>query len=226
MSGVFSDIEIERNREGGNIIIDPYDPDFVQGSSVDLRIGEWFYHCRSQSDKVYFNPYDERAITDYYRGPIRAQIHEEWCEENGRMLFRGIEHSARIIMLRPQERLLAHTVEFVGIKLRGTTKMQARSTVGRLGIEVCKDAGWGDPGFINRWTMEIKNNNDAHVPIVVGTPVSQLVFFHMDEVAQLYGSNRGNYQAGTEIEEIKRNWIPEHMVPKKLTYKTPLENVA
>lgn len=56
--------------------------------------------------------------------------------------------------------------------------MKARSSLGRNFIEVCKCAGWGDVGYINRWTMEITNNSRYYsIPLVVGRRIAQIVFF-------------------------------------------------
>jgi len=39
-------------------------------------------------------------------------------------------------------------------------------------------AGWGDVGYINRWTMEITNNSRFYaIPLVVGRRIAQIVFF-------------------------------------------------
>jgi len=116
--------------------------------------------------------------------------------------------------MRPHERILAHTHEFIGIKAPGTSSMQAKSTTGRNGIVVCKDAGWGDPGYINRWTMEIQNDNDEYVPLQVGMPIAQIAFYHTGEVTGDYTTLSGNYQSTTDLEEIIRNWTPESMLPR------------
>lgn len=57
----------------------------------------------------------------------------------------------RIIWITPGETILAHTNEFIGGCKSVTTMMKARSSLGRNFIEVCKCAGWGDVGYINRW---------------------------------------------------------------------------
>ena len=84
----------------------------------------------------------------------------------------------RIIWIKPGETILAHTNEFIGGRGSVTTMMKARSSLGRNFIEVCKCAGWGDVGFINRWTMEITNNSRFYsIPLVVGRRIAQIVFF-------------------------------------------------
>jgi dCTP deaminase len=225
--GVFSDLEIKAGVKSGQIVLDPYIEEHIESSSVDVMLGEQFYSCYSE-ETDYFNPYDEQSVREYFKGPIRAERHDEWCHRKGRYLFRGIDPGDRIIVLRPRERILGHTIEFVGIRfggffkeaiepievsLNGTSKMQARSTVGRLGIVVCKDAGWGDPGYINRWTMEIQNDNNVNVPLVVGTRLAQVVFYHMEPSEKGYA---GSYQQTTDAAELRANWSPTAMLPKPL----------
>lgn len=98
--------------------------------------------------------------------------------------------------------------------------MQARSTVGRNGINVCQDAGWGDPGYVNRWTMEIYNNNpEQAILLVVGARIAQLVFYHTGAITGEYANLSGNYQATSaqDIEQVKSLWTPSMMKPKPLT---------
>jgi hypothetical protein len=104
--------------------------------------------------------------------------------------------------------------------------MQARSTTGRVGYAVCHDAGWGDPGYFNRWTMEIQNVNREHgLVIVEGERVAQLVFLATGPVEKFYKSK---YQEGDfadlnlkdTVELIKAQWQPADMLPR--LYKDPI----
>jgi len=119
--------------------------------------------------------------------------------------------------MRPGERILAHTHEFIGIKAPGTSTMQARSTWGRNGVAVCLDAGWGDPGYINRWTMEIYNMNQHHsVLLPVGERIAQIVFHETGEVEGEYSNLSGKYQnyAADDLPNLIKNWRPEQMLPR------------
>lgn len=82
--------------------------------------------------------------------------------------------------------------------------MKARSSLGRNFIEVCKCAGWGDIGYVNRWTMEITNNSRFYsIPLVVGRRIAQIVFF---DSAGTIGSrsyaDTGKYQKSEDMKEI------------------------
>lgn len=92
--------------------------------------------------------------------------------------------------------------------------MKARSSMGRNFIEVCKCAGWGDIGYVNRWTMEITNNSRHYsIPLVVGRRIAQIVFFDSDGTVGDYADS-GKYQTSKDLEEVKANWTPYSMLPK------------
>jgi len=93
--------------------------------------------------------------------------------------------------------------------------MKARSSLGRSFIEICKCAGWGDVGYVNRWTMEITNNSGRyHIPLVVGRRIAQIVFFETGAILSSDYPVSGKYQSSEYIEEIRRSWNPEMMQPR------------
>ena len=155
--GVYSNRQIKQAIVDGHIVFHPYIEEHIAGSSIDVTLGHWYYRTERTGSGGFYNPFDEGDVNRYFDGPHQAQTHAMWAEANNRRLFVGIPADQPIIVLRPGERILAHTHEFIGIKAPGTSTMQARSTWGRNGVAVCLDAGWGDPGYINRWTMEIYN---------------------------------------------------------------------
>ena len=215
MTGVYSNLEIEAAIADGHIIFHPYQPEHINGSSVDVTLGEWFFRTDSQSLAAVYNPFDKDEVDRYFGEPQRAILHKDWCEQTGNTPFKNIPADHPIIILGPGERILAHTNEFIGILPPGTTSMQSRSTWGRNGVAVCFDAGWGDPGYVNRWTMEIYNLNQRHsVVLPVGERIAQIVFMHTGEVKGTYDNLSGKYAAGTKLEELIATWNPIQMLPR------------
>lgn len=211
---VFSDIEIKNALKTGHIIIYPLVEDNIRGSSVDVTLGEWFYTTEKADNRDTYNPFDPGDVKRYFGEPLQAVTHKEWCKTYNHGLFKGIPEDHLIIVLRPGERILAHTHEFIGINPPGTTEMRARSSWGRNGIASCFDAGWGDPGYINRWTMEIYNlNQKESVPLPVGERIAQMIFHHTGKVQNHYGKT-GKYQNSKDIKAIIQTWSPEQMLPK------------
>jgi deoxycytidine triphosphate deaminase len=215
--GVYSNTQIKQAIKEGHIVFHPYIENHIAGSSVDVTLGNWFYRTERPSQGGFYNPFDEKAVNQYFGGPHQAETHQEWAEKHGRKLFANIPANHPIIVLRPGERILAHTHEFIGIKAPGTSTMQARSTWGRNGVAVCLDAGWGDPGYINRWTMEIYNmNQHESVVLPVGERIAQLVFYETGPVDTEYRTLSGKYQGTTsdDLDTIIANWTPSQMLPR------------
>ncbi|MBC7942876.1 deoxycytidine triphosphate deaminase [Candidatus Saccharibacteria bacterium] len=213
--GVYSNIEIEQAIKDGHIVFHPYQPEHINGSSVDVTLGEWYFRTDRQSPSTVYNPFDKIEVDRYFGEPQKAVSHGEWCRQTGSEPLANIPENHPIIIIEPGERILAHTNEFIGILPPGTTSMQSRSTWGRNGVAVCFDAGWGDPGYINRWTFEVYNLNQRHsIVLPVGERIAQVVFFSTGEVKGSYDSLSGKYAAGTNIDELIANWHPSQMLPR------------
>lgn len=213
--GVYSNKEIHAAIERGHIVFTPHEPRHINGSSVDVTLGEYFYRTDRENGFSVYNPFDKEEVDRYFGKPQKAILHSEWCEQTGSKAFKNIPLDHQIIVLEPGERILAHTHEFIGIKPPGTTSMQSRSTWGRNGVAVCFDAGWGDPGYINRWTMEIFNLNQRHsVVLPVGERIAQIVFQKTGDVDSAYHELSGKYQNNLDLDSLIASWTPEQMLPR------------
>lgn len=213
--GVYSNLQIKQAVLNQHIVIHPYIEEHVNGSSYDVTLGHHYYRTESNNERTIYNPFDIEDVQRYFDGPYKAQSHQDWANYNGIKLVSGIPENHPIIAIKPGERILAHTHEFIGIKSPGTSSMQARSTWGRNGIAVCLDAGWGDPGYINRWTMEIYNMNQRETVLLpVGERIAQLVFFHTGEVESDYSKLSGKYQSNFKLKQLILTWSPDQMIPK------------
>lgn len=227
--GIYSDTEIRAGLKEGHIVCDPA-PQIINGSSIDVTLGYYFYLAGGQdSEDRLFNPFDQADVTRYFG---EYKVAKPWREVRKKLTstsvvsldgITNIDDEHPVIILRPNERILAHTHEFIGILPPGTTSMQARSTTGRIGISACYCAGWGDPGYISRWTMEIHNLNESeHIVLPVGYRIAQIVFSSTGPVDTEYAKASGNYQSGSssDLAAIKKAWRPSHMLPR--AYASPV----
>jgi dCTP deaminase len=202
----------------GDIIIHPFTRDHLATSSYDVTLGEFFYR---EQPPVYnhslYNIWD-KAHTEQVWGADRVQraISAKEAFKKYNFDFVGISPTDKVIILRPGETILAHTNEFIGGKNHITTMMKARSSSGRNFIEVCKCAGWGDVGYVNRWTMEITNNSKNYIiPLVVGRRIAQIVFFETGPIEGADYTSTGKYASTTDITVLKKEWKPEMMLPRQ-----------
>lgn len=207
--------------EQGNIFIHPFDSTRVKETqnpkttSYDVKLGANFFEEQTfrGSNQGVFNPFDPDHIKRYWGEPKQAVRAGTWMKKNGSL--KHIRPDDRIIILGPGETILAHTEEFIGGRNCVTTEMRARSSMGRIGITVCKCAGWGDLGFCNRWTMEMSNHlKDTSVVLIAGMRVAQIAFYQVDPLNESYSTGGGQYQTTDNTDEMIRTWTPYAMLPK------------
>lgn len=218
---VYSNTEINQALADGRIVCHPFQPAHLSEASLDFTLGYYFYKQEYQPEASgVYNPFDADDVARYFKGPLTALPHAEWCQRRGQALFANIPPDHPIIVLRPGERILAHTHEFVGIRPHGgACEVKSRSSWGRNGVAVCFDAGWVDPGYINRITLEIYNlNQHESVVLPVGERIGQLIFHHTGPVeggyAQGRGGMSGKYQHTDDLDELIRTWRPDQMLPR------------
>jgi dCTP deaminase len=217
---VFSNKQIKQALETGHIVCHPFNPKHVSHASLDVTLGYHFYRIERMNERTIYNPFDQEDVERYFDGPYKAMSHQEWCRLNGFKPVNNIPLDHPVISLKPGERILAHTHEFFGIKPPGAYEVKSRSSWGRNGIAVCFDAGWVDPGYINRLTLEIYNlNHRETVLLPVGERIAQAIFVQTGEVEGNYGLGRndgfsGKYQTGTDLPTIIRTWTPDMMLPQ------------
>lgn len=218
--GVLSNIQIRQYMEEGHIVCVPFDPKHIAHASLDITLGYYYYRVEKINDRKFYNPFDREDVERYFDGPHKAMPHKQLCDLIGIKPLKGIPDDHPVIVLGPGERILAHTHEFFGIKPPGAYELKSRSSWGRNGVAVCFDAGWVDPGYINRLTLEIYNLNQREsILLPVGERIGQAVFHETGPVEGNYGEGRdsgfsGKYQQGTDLDTIMKTWSPDQMLPK------------
>ena len=216
----YSNTEILQAVKDGTIVCTPFDERNVSEASLDFTLGHYFYKQEYDERSRVYNPFDKDDVDRYFKGPLEAMSHREWCERSRYLEFKNIPADHPIIVLKPGERILAHTHEFIGIRAHGgAAEVKSRSSWGRNGVAVCFDAGWVDPGYINRITLEIYNlNQHESVVLPVGERIGQLVFHKTGPVdggyAQGRGGVSGKYQQSDDLDELIASWQPEMMLPR------------
>lgn len=211
-----SDARIISHIQKGNIIISPFERENLNTSSYDVRLGRYYYREQQpEPGNLIYSPWSEPDVKRIWGESQEAVTAGDYKRGHNISLPEDIADSDRIILIPPGETILAHTEEFIGGRDGITTMMKARSSMGRNFIEVCKCAGWGDVGYINRWTMEITNNSRHYtIPLVVGRRVAQIVFFEVGQTIDPDYSSGGKYQTFAELKDLRANWRPKDMLPK------------
>lgn len=234
--GIYSNIQIRAAIDDGSIVCVPFIPQNVSLASLDLTLGHHYYRIERMNERTIYNPFDREDVERYFDGPYKAMPHAEWANLNGFKPVANIPLDHPVIALKPGERILAHTHEFVGIKPPGVCEVRSRSSWGRNGLAVSFDAGWIDPGYTNRLTLSIFNLNERETILLpVGERFAQIVFHTSGEVEGTYGTASrtglsGKYQQGTDLDTIIKIWSPDMMLPKaykdKRTLPPPIDGLG
>lgn len=112
-------------------------------------------------------------------------------------------------ILQPNEFVLGSTIEEVNVPNFLAVRFEGKSTLGRIGLTTHVTAGFVDPGFSGRITLEIKNLAPWPIVLYPKMDIGQLSFsaighieekdgsteknMHVFEAAVPYGSGRGSH---------------------------------
>ena len=170
---ILSDKTIKEYLEEGKIVIDPLkDEQQIQPSSVDMRLGDEFKVFKVIR-KPYIDPKDEEDIAEYMESSTVPE--------------------GEAFIIHPNEFALATTQEYVKVPDDLVARVEGRSSMGRLGVTMHVTAGYVDPGFEGRITLEISNIGAMPVALYPGQRVCQLVFETMTTPSELpYGHPKRN----------------------------------
>lgn len=103
-------------------------------------------------------------------------------------------------LLQPGEFILGSTKEYVTLPDNLVAQVDGKSSIGRLGIDIHKTAGWIDPGFHGRITLEIKNDSDKIFRLAEGMNICQIIFMGLSSPCErAYGHpKRNNHYQNSE----------------------------
>ena len=183
---ILSDGDIKERLEKGDLVIDPIlDPEMqIQPTSVDMRLDNEFVVYRLSSVPV-IDPKDPETIQKYTE---RVRV------EDG-----------DFFTLHPGEFVLGSTFEWVKIPNDLVARVEGRSSIGRLAVVVHATAGFIDPGFEGKITLELSNLGRLAVKLYPGMRISQIVMHEMKNAAERpYGPARGSKYLGQDRPEASR----------------------
>lgn len=190
----------------------------LQNCSYDITLGKYYF--RHSGYKQPITPHNTETYVQYWG---KAHIAHTVSQQDLSIASKyNLKVGDSYIILKPHELILAHTNEFIGGVNTVNTELRTRSTMRRSGLDICGSAGWGDIGYINRWTLEIKNDTNCYVVLPVNTRVGQIIFLttRMLDTEHNYD---GKYQNNTSLQDIIKSWSYTQLLPRleKVDYKIP-----
>lgn len=186
---LLSDRDIAAEIDAGRVVLDPFAPEMVQPSSVDVRLDKFF------------------RVFDNHLHP-----HIDPAEDQAD-LTREVEVSGDDpFILHPGEFVLGSTFEVVGLPDDVAARLEGKSSLGRLGLLTHSTAGFIDPGFSGHVTLELANVANLPIKLWPGMKIGQLCFFRLSSPAEHpYGSERyGSRYQGQRGPTPSRSYLNFH----------------
>lgn len=112
----------------------------------------------------------------------------------------GTKLSEKAITVQPNDFLLASTLESIELPNGIVAKLEGKSSLGRKGIFVHVTAGYVDPGWKGRLTLEIYNASSEPYILTSGSKICQIRFMRLSSpVDRMYGDPAlGNHYQNSE----------------------------
>lgn len=182
---MLSDTSIWTALHHGSIIVEPIDDldKRLQPASLDVRLGTQFLVPRRH----------------------RLEYIDPKVDSTGLWDTRDVEDGGYFV-LHPGEFVLATTVEHVQLPSNIASRVEGKSSVGRLGVLVHSTAGFIDPGFVGQVTLEIFSVSSLPTRLYPGMPIAQLAFFQLDAHAENPYDGKYSGQTGPQASRYHRNW--------------------
>ena len=163
---LLSDRDIAAEIDAGRIALDPWDPQMMQPSSIDVRLDRYF------------------RVFENHRYP-----HIDPSEEQLDLTREVQRDEDEPFILHPGEFALGSIYEVVTLPDDIAARVEGKSSLGRLGLLTHATAGFIDPGFSGHVTLELSNVATLPIKLWPGMKIGQLCFFRLSSPAMRpYGS--------------------------------------
>ncbi|WP_327067901.1 dCTP deaminase [Kitasatospora sp. NBC_01250] len=186
---LLSDKDIRSEIDNGRVVIDPFDPAMVQPSSIDVRLDR-FFRVFENHRYPHIDPSEEQ--------PDLTRL----VEPDGDDAF----------ILHPGEFVLASTYEVITLPDDVASRLEGKSSLGRLGLLTHSTAGFIDPGFSGHVTLELSNVATLPIKLYPGMKIGQLCLFRLSSPSEHpYGSERyGSRYQGQRGPTPSRSFLNFH----------------
>lgn len=185
---LLSDRDLVAEIDAGNMQLDPYDPELIQPSSIDVRLDRLF---RVFNNHLYTH-IDPAVRQDDLTSLVEVPEGDPF-------------------VLHPGEFVLGSTLEVMTLGSQLAARIEGKSSMGRLGLLTHSTAGFIDPGFSGHVTLELSNVANLPITLWPGMKIGQLCIFRLSSPAQhpygtaIYGS-RYQGQRGPTPSRAWQNW--------------------
>ena len=186
---LLSDRDIKSEINKGRVVLEPYDVNMIQPSSVDVRLDRLFRtfenHKYAHIDPAENQPELTREVAVEGNDPF---------------------------ILHPGEFVLGSTYEVISLPDDIAGRLEGKSSLGRLGLLTHSTAGFIDPGFSGHITLELSNVANLPVKLFPGMKIGQLCLIKLSSPADHpYGSEKyGSRYQGQRGPTASRSFLNFH----------------
>jgi dCTP deaminase len=152
---ILSDRTLREQLALGRIVVEPFDERCVQPSSIDVKLSNHFRVFRNHTAGVI----DVKSAVDLTE-PVEIADHG-------------------VFMLHPGEFVLGSTLERIAVPDDMVSRIDGKSSLGRLGLIIHSTAGFIDPGFDGHITLELTNITTLPITLYPTMKVGQVSFMMM-----------------------------------------------
>lgn len=177
---ILSDSDIKAYLERQLLNIEPLVEVHIEPASVDLTLGSHF-----------LKPIPPETGVQRMSDPIAYETIEQ----------------PRVV-IPAHAFILATTEEYITLPQQLTGFIEGRSSVGRAGLFI-QNAGWVDPGFEGKITLELYNANDFPLEIEQGQRICQIVLAETKTVPETKYQGKYQGQHTTTGSRLFRDWMKD-----------------
>ncbi len=182
---LLSDRDLKAAIASGRMALTPYDEAMVQPSSIDVRLDRFF-----------------RVFANHRYTHIDPALQQDDLTE----LVEVADDEA--FMLHPGEFVLGSTLEVITLGDDLASRLEGKSSLGRLGLLTHSTAGFIDPGFSGHVTLELSNVANLPIKLDPGMKIGQICVLPLSSASEHpYGSAvYGSRYQGQRGPTPSRSW--------------------
>jgi len=163
---LLSDRDLKKALADGRLGLDPFDESMVQPSSIDVRLDRYF--------RVFAN---------------HRYTHIDPAEQQDDLTELVEPKGDEPFILHPGEFVLGSTLEVISLGDDLASRLEGKSSLGRLGLLTHSTAGFIDPGFSGHVTLELSNVANLPIKLYPGMKIGQICVIQLSSASEHpYGS--------------------------------------
>jgi dCTP deaminase len=164
---LLSDRDLRDAIDAGRLGLTPFDEAMIQPSSIDVRLDRYF--------RVFAN---------------HRYTHIDPAEQQDDLTEQVEPAGDEPFILHPGEFVLGSTLEVISLGDDLASRLEGKSSLGRLGLLTHSTAGFIDPGFSGHVTLELSNVANLPIKLYPGMKIGQICVLQLSSPSQHpYGSS-------------------------------------